>query len=329
VVPADRPIGNPAGQGGPASIAWGILGLMVENESSKPQDNTESSPATGKPERSFRDVRHYVPQDILDVSFPVSVRGYDRHAVDTYVKRVNRVIAEVKVSASPPAAVRHALDQAQEKVEALLQAAREAAEEMTTSARREADESSARAKAEAADLMVNTSAEADRVKAETIELLASSRAEAEAIVARAKSDANEIVSEATTKAQDTQARVQAEADERRRQLHDELTRSQEQAQTRMQQIHADTEAIGNRRSQFLNDIRAMANGLVELADAAAARVQPADVAEEATTEMHSRSGDELSSVAEHHPSQAPTSDLDQRDTDARDNADETTSSPAR
>jgi DivIVA domain-containing protein len=304
---------------------------MVENESSKPPDNAVSSPATGKPEHSFRDVRHYVPQDILDVSFPVSVRGYDRHSVDTYVKRVNRVIAEVKVSASPPAAVRHALDQAEEKVEALLQAAREAAEEMTTSARREADEGSARAKAEAADLMVNTSAEADRVKAETLELLATSRAEAEAIVAKAKSDASEIVSEATTKAQDTDARVQAEADERRGQLHDELTGLQEQAQTRMEQIRADTDAIGNRRSQFLDDIRAMANGLVELADAAAARVQSADVAEEAMSEMSSGSGDDSvgSSVSEHRPSQAPTSDLDRRDADARDDADETTSSPAR
>jgi hypothetical protein len=29
------------------------------------------------------------------------VRGYDRHAVDAYRKRVNRAIAELKVSASP------------------------------------------------------------------------------------------------------------------------------------------------------------------------------------------------------------------------------------
>ena len=106
---------------------------MVDNESSRPPENTESSPAAPKPEQSFRDVRHYVPQDILDVSFPVSLRGYDRDAVDAYVKRVNRVIAELKVSASPPAAVRHALDLAQEKVEALLQAAREAAEQITVS----------------------------------------------------------------------------------------------------------------------------------------------------------------------------------------------------
>jgi DivIVA domain-containing protein len=31
--------------------------------------------------------------DIRNVSFPGSVRGYDRAAVDAYVKRVNRVIA--------------------------------------------------------------------------------------------------------------------------------------------------------------------------------------------------------------------------------------------
>ena len=68
----------------------------------------------------------YVPQDILDASFPVSVRGYDRGTVDAYAKRVNRVIAELKVRASPQAAVRHALEQAEEKVRGLLDA-REAA----------------------------------------------------------------------------------------------------------------------------------------------------------------------------------------------------------
>ena len=252
---------------------------MVDNESSRPGENRESSLAAPKPEQSFRDVRHYVPQDILDVSFPVSLRGYERQAVDAYVKRVNRVIAELKVSASPPAAVRHALDLAQEKGEALLQAAREAAEEITASARQDADESTARAKAEAADLMVNTSAEADHVKAEAEERLAHARAEAEAAVAKAKSDANNIVSEASTQAQETRVRTQAEAEERRRQLEAELTALQEQAQARMHEIQVDTKAIWNRRSQLVDDIRAMANGLVELANAATARVSPEDSVE--------------------------------------------------
>ena len=219
--------------------------------------------AAAEPESGFKDVRHYVPRDLVDISFPPSVRGYDRHAVEAYVKRVNRVIAELKVSASPPAAVRHALDQAQEKVEALLQAARDAAEEITTSARQEAEESAARVKAEAAELMVNTSAEADHVRAEAEEVLAKARAEAEATIARAKSDAADIVAQAN-----------ATAEERERQLHDELTALQERAQARMHEIQADTDAISNRRSQLLDDVHAMANALVELATAAAARVSP-------------------------------------------------------
>src|SRR5204862_2080018 len=117
----------------------GILGLMVGNESSKPDANARSA-AAAKPEHSFRDVRHYVPQDILDVSFPVSVRGYDRRAVDAYVKRVNRVIAELKVRSSPPSAVRHALEEAEAKVQGLLQAAHEAAEQITATAQQEAEE---------------------------------------------------------------------------------------------------------------------------------------------------------------------------------------------
>ena len=302
---------------------------MVDNESSRPPENTESSPAAPKPEQSFRDVRHYVPQDILDVSFPVSLRGYDRDAVDAYVKRVNRVIAELKVSASPPAAVRHALDLAQEKVEALLQAAREAAEQITTSARQEADESTARAKAEAADLMVNTSAEADRVKAEAEELLAKARADAEAAVAKAKSDAHEIVSEASTQAQETRVRTQAEADERRRQLEDELTALQEQAQTRMHEIHVDTKAIWDRRTQLVDDIRAMASGLVELANAAAARVSPEGGVEAGEQTLEPESGDETEpgGVPTSEPMRAEPRSEPERDADEA--PDEATEPPAR
>src|SRR5206468_11225044 len=98
---------------------------------------TEAAEGQG---RGFGELQYYVPQDILDVSFPVAVRGYDRRAVETYVKRVNRVIAELTVRGSPPAAVRHALEQAEHKVPGLLQAAREAAEEIMASAQHEAEE---------------------------------------------------------------------------------------------------------------------------------------------------------------------------------------------
>jgi DivIVA domain-containing protein len=234
---------------------------VVDDELSKAGEREKHPPAPQEREHGFGDLRHYVPRDILDVSFPVAVRGYDRRAVDAYVERVNRVIAELKVSASPPAAVRHALDQAGEKVEGLLQAAREAAEQVTASARQEAEENTARAKAEAAELTVNTSAEADRVKAEADELRATARAEADETVAKAN----------------------AEADERLRQLRDELAEQRVHAETRMREIQADTEALRKERRQLLDDVRTMASGLVDLANAAAVRVplrEPAESAEE-------------------------------------------------
>src|SRR5260370_9198725 len=127
-------------------MGCGHTPAVVEDESGKAEPRETHSPGAPEPQPSFGQLRHYVPQDILDVSFPVSVRGYDRRAVNAYTERVNRVIAELKVSASPPAAVRHALEQAEEKVQGLLHAAREAAEEITASERHQAEESTDRPK---------------------------------------------------------------------------------------------------------------------------------------------------------------------------------------
>ena len=82
-----------------------ILGAMVGGESTGAGAD-EPSPAARKTEHKVRDLRQYIPRDLVDVSFPVSVRGYERGAVDAYIERVNRVIAELKVTGSPPAAVR-------------------------------------------------------------------------------------------------------------------------------------------------------------------------------------------------------------------------------
>src|SRR5213080_3553264 len=246
---------------------------MVDDESSKAAETERLSSAAkdSKQEQGFRDLQFYVPQDILDVSFPVAVRGYDRRAVDAYIKRVNRVIAELKVRSSPPAAVRHALEQAEEKAQGLLRAAREAGEEITTSAQREAEQNTANAKAEAADLLVNTSADADRIKAEADELIANARVEADSAVAKAQSEADELRAEAKAEAQNTLARVQAEADERVRRLKEELAALREEAETRRSEIQADTEAVWKERHELLEDVRQMAAGLVNLANAAATR----------------------------------------------------------
>jgi DivIVA domain-containing protein len=90
------------------------------------------------PQAGERESELLTPKEIRNVSFPGSVRGYDRSAVDAYVTRVNRVIAELQVRSSPRAAVRHALEQVGEQTSGILQRAREAAEEITASARQEA-----------------------------------------------------------------------------------------------------------------------------------------------------------------------------------------------
>ena len=244
---------------------------MVDGESTGTDVKGPSSAAPVS-EHEFGDLRQYVPRDLLDVSFPVAVRGYERGAVDAYIRRVNRAIAELKVSASPTAAVRHAVDQAEGKLEDLLRSAREAAEQITTSSREEAEENADRLKTEAVKFVVDTNADVDRLKAEAAELTAKARADAEATLAKAKAEASKIVAEARAEAQDTLARSQAEADERRRRLEEELAALQEEAETRLREITADTQAVWRERDQMLDGIRAMANDLGDIAKASVARL---------------------------------------------------------
>lgn len=264
---------------------------MVDRDSSE-RDVSRPSPAAPEAEHEFGDLRQYVPGDLLDVSFPVAVRGYDRGSVDAYVRRVNRAIAELRVSASPTAAVRHAIDQAEGKVDVLLQSAREAAEQITTSAQEEAEENADRLKAEAVKFVVDTNAEADRLKAEADELTVKARADAEATLAKARAEASNVLAEARAEAQDTLAGSQAEADERRRQLEKELAALQEEAETRLQEIGDDTQAVWRERDQMLDGIRTMANDLADIAQASGARLQPSQNAAAGSESPDAGAGDQ-------------------------------------
>jgi DivIVA domain-containing protein len=245
-----------------------ILQLVVDDEVSHADEREKVSPAEQEEEHSSSELRDYVPAEILNVSFPVSVRGYDRRAVDAHLKRVNRLIAEVKVGASPRAAVRHALEQTEQQVRGLLERARETGEEITASARQEAEENSARAKAELAELVVSVNAEADATKAEAETLIANARTEAEDILVRSRLEA-----------ENTLARSRAEADEQLQRLQEELAALRDESETRVRELQADTEAVRKERRQLLDEIRALASGLINLADAAAARA-PAEPEEE-------------------------------------------------
>jgi DivIVA domain-containing protein len=228
-------------------------------------------PNAADQEHAFGELRHYVPAEILNVSFPPAVRGYDRHAVDAHLKRVNRMIAEIKVSASPRAAVRHALEQTEQQVTGLLERARETADEITTSAHREAETEAEAIRTKAADLLVNVNAEADEIKAKAEALLAEARTEAQSLVANARAEAEDILLRSRLEAENTAQRSQAEADERRQQLETELTSLRNQTEARMREFQTDTSAVWEQRRQLLEDIREMASGLVGVADAATAR----------------------------------------------------------
>jgi cell division septum initiation protein DivIVA len=234
-------------------------------------------------------LRTQVPAAIRNVSFPGAARGYERRAVDSYVNQVNRLIAELEVSRSPQAAVRHALDRVGEQTKALLQQARETAEEITAGAREEAEAEVTRAKAEAKEI----SATASAAGAEAEEIVAGAKVEAEGIMTGAKTQAENTIAAARTEADDLVARAHAEAEEvlersraeaaeRLQRLEEEIAAARTQAEARMEELHAETEAVWKERHELLDELHLMGTRLLEVASRAAARASPAEVSNETT-----------------------------------------------
>lgn len=204
-----------------------------------------------------------VPPKLRNISFPVVVRGYDRRAVDTYVARVNRVIAELEATHSPEAAIRHALQQAEEQTRGALQEGREHAREITAAAQQEADEILARAKAEAADIVVNASTQADRTKLE-----------ADAYADQTKAEADEQATKATAQAEGIIATARKEAEEQLQRSRDEVASVREKAEAWAAEFSADTDALWKERRALLDDVRELAERLLTAASTAAARLPP-------------------------------------------------------
>ena len=203
--------------------------------------------------RDMRD-RRRVPAEIRNVSFPIAVRGYERGAVDRYIVRVNRLIAELEATSSPEAAIRHALSEIEDQTRGMLQAARETAEEIVAAAQQEAAARTARAKAEAADIVVNASTTADRAKAE-----------ADRHVAEATAEAERHVTEATAEAERMLAESRSEADERLQRSLDEVAAVREQAEGWARDFIADTDAVREQRRALVDDVRELAARLTTAA----------------------------------------------------------------
>jgi DivIVA domain-containing protein len=224
---------------------------VASDEPLEPERQADGDPSASPDEGGEPAARRSVPAEIRDVSFALSVRGYDRGAVDAYVQRVQEIVAELEVTRSPEAAVRHALANVGEQTKGVLERAGETAEQITVAARQKAEESTVRA-----------------------------RSEAEELVAKAKAEAAEIVSSAKVEAEARVAQAQNEADEHLRRTQEEITTLRDEAEARMRELGADTDTIRQERSQLVDDIRELATRVGEVAGEADARFPPPTTAQQ-------------------------------------------------
>jgi hypothetical protein len=181
---------------------------------------------------------------MADVSFPIAVRGYERHAVDEHLAHADRVIAELESAGSPPAAVRHTLDRVGEQIGDVLQHARQAAEEITAEAVAEAEATAANARTQAAQVTQDAELQAQQLRVRA-------KQQADDALVRAKQQAAELI---------------VSAEEQARAVH-------EQAEPRLRELEADTQAVWETRRKLLEELPRMATELMEIAGAASARLR--------------------------------------------------------
>jgi DivIVA domain-containing protein len=131
-------------------------------------------------------------EEIRSISFPSSIRGYDREAVDAYVERVNRLIAELEISRSPESAVKHAVAQVSEETRGILERAHETAEDIAARSRARADDRLQQAEREAAEVreaaearVHELDADAEAIWAERLRLIEDVRDVADRLLALA------------------------------------------------------------------------------------------------------------------------------------------------
>jgi cell division septum initiation protein DivIVA len=160
------------------------------------------------------------PVAAVHADFPVALRGYDRLAVDAYVKQTSQLVAELQATRSPEAAVRRALERVGEQISGILQRAHETAEEITTQSRREGEDRLEHARAEAAEIVAaarervkDLDADTDRIWVERHRIVDDARELAHQLMALAESAAARFPeSEETTEAAEAANAANAQAE---------------------------------------------------------------------------------------------------------------------
>jgi DivIVA domain-containing protein len=151
-------------------------------------------------------------EEIRSISFPSALRGYDREAVDAYVERVNRLIAELEISRSPESAVKHAVAQVSEETRGILERAHETAEDIAARSRARADDRIQEAEREATKIreaaearVHELDADAEAIWAERLRLISDVQDVAERLIAVADDAAARFPSAHPEELDETQA----------------------------------------------------------------------------------------------------------------------------
>jgi DivIVA domain-containing protein len=134
------------------------------------------------------DVRDEEVAEVLAAEFPVAMRGYDRTAVDAYVQRASRVIAELQAGRSPQSAVRYALEQVSEETRDILQQAHDTADAITTKSRAQAAERLETAERESTEMLDAAERDAAQMRADAEREAAELRSAADRRVREAEDD---------------------------------------------------------------------------------------------------------------------------------------------
>jgi cell division septum initiation protein DivIVA len=148
------------------------------------------------------------PLAVVDADFPTALRGYERMAVDEYVRQTRRLVAELQATRSPEAAVRRALERVGEQISGILQRAHETAEQITAQSRSEAEDRLQQARVEATQVAEDAEqrvrdldADTDRIWLERQRIVADAEELAAQLLALAKTAAERFPADAEPEAE--------------------------------------------------------------------------------------------------------------------------------
>jgi DivIVA domain-containing protein len=274
-----------------------------EREASAPAGEEERPTSRFQSNRLSPAERDQSIKDAREVRFPVGLRGYDRGAVDHYVREVNRVIAELEISSSPELAVRHALDEVSEETREILQRAHQSAEELTARSRARADERLEQAEREAQELRETSQREAEetraqaaaeatetreRAAAEALELRETASTEVRELRETASTEVRELRETASTEARELRetaaqeseqlrqnadrevqrlrATAQREVDELRAVTRREAEETVEKAETLARELSHSAESMWRERRRLIEDMRGVGEQLVAIGE---------------------------------------------------------------